>query len=190
MVWKSWPTATMPPRLRNYDEMVKLVDSLQAVEAVDDASALQWYVRPSSKLPTVEFRVADTCLRADDAVTLAGLARALTVTALQASWDPDDTPPTAVLDTALWRAARHGLTSTLVDPTTASLRPAADVIARLVEVVTPALHDAGDYQRVQEGVQRILQEGNGASVQQAVLEAGPATKPDAIEAMLSPRSAH
>jgi carboxylate-amine ligase len=190
MMWKSWPTATMPPRLRDYDEMTRLVDSLRAVEAIDDASALYWYVRPSSQLPTLEFRVADTCLRAEDAVTLAGLARALTVTVLQTRWDPDAAPPTAVLDSALWRAARHGLTSTLVDPVSATLRPAGDVVATLVEVVSSALRDAGDYQRVTEGVERILSAGNGASVQRAVLGAGPATKPDAIDAMLSPPLAH
>jgi carboxylate-amine ligase len=190
MVWKSWPTATMPPRLRDYEAMVGLVESLQEVEALDDASALYWYVRPSSKLPTLEFRVADTCLRADDAVTLAGLARALTVTALQERWDPDKTPPTAVLDSALWRAARHGLSATLVDPTSATLRPAGEVIETLVDVVAPALHDAGDYERVSEGVERIVKEGNGAGVQRAVLEAGPAAKADALQAMIGPRTAH
>jgi carboxylate-amine ligase len=190
LVWKSWPTATMPPRLRDYDAMTQLVESLQAIEAIDDASALYWYVRPSSKLPTLEFRVADTCLRAEDAVTLAGLARALTVTALQMPWNPDDTPPTAVLDSALWRAARYGLAATLVDPTSATLRPAGEVVDTLVSQVAPALHDAGDYERVSEGVKRIVEEGNGAGVQRAVLDAGPAAKTDALQAMIGPRTAH
>jgi carboxylate-amine ligase len=190
LVWKSWPTATMPPQLRDDQALVRLVDSLRTVEAIDDASALYWYVRPSSKLPTLEFRVADTCLRVDDAVTLAGLARSLTVTALGERWDPGDTPPVAMLDSALWRAARYGLSGTLVDPTTATLRPAADVIWTLVELVGEALHEAGDYERVSEGVSRILAEGNGAAMQRAVLDAGPATPAEMITAMVSPRPDH
>jgi carboxylate-amine ligase len=189
LVWKSWPTATMPPRLRDYDSMLRLVESLQAVEAVDEPAAIYWYVRPSSKLPTLEFRVADTCLRVDDAITLAGLARALTVTVLQTQQDADSAPPTAVLDSALWRAARHGLSETLVDPTSATLRPAAEVIDAFVQLVAPALHDAGDYQRVTEGVEQILREGNGAGVQRTILDAGPTSKTDALAAMagLRPR---
>jgi carboxylate-amine ligase len=188
LVWKSWPTATMPPRLRDYDALNQLVESLQNVDAVDDASALYWYVRPSHKLPTLEFRVADTCLRVDDAVTLAGLARALTTTALETRSDLVEPMPVAVLDSALWRAARHGLDATLVDPTSATLRPATEVVHNLVEVVGPALRDAGDYERVADGVTRILVEGNGATIQRAVLQAGPTTRAEAITAIVAPRT--
>jgi carboxylate-amine ligase len=188
VVWKSWPTATMPPRLANYHALDRLVKSLQAIDAVDDASALYWYVRPSAKLPTLEFRVADTCLRLEDAFTLAGLARALTATALRSPWDADDAPPTALLDSALWRAARHGLDATLVDPTSATLRPAAEVVGALLDLVGPALHDVGDHQRVTEGVARILRDGNGAQVQRRLLQSGSRSRTEAIAAITAPAS--
>jgi carboxylate-amine ligase len=190
VVWKSWPTATMPPLLDDHAAYLDLVESLQTIEAIDAPAALYWYVRPSSKLPTLEFRVADTCLRTDDAVTLAGVARALTVTALRSRSKLSARPPTAVLDSAMWRAARHGLDANLVDPTTATLRPAKEVIQTMLDVTGPALHDAGDHKRVKEGVARILKEGNGASLQRAVLQAGPASPSEALTAIIAPRPAH
>lgn len=190
LVWKSWPTATMPPLLRDYGALEGLIESLRTVEGIDDPSAIYWYVRPSAKLPTVEFRVADTCLRVEDAVMLAGLARALTETAITTPWDPGDTPPTALLDCGLWRAARYGLTGTLLDPTTATLRPAAEVVGSLLKAVRTALVDAGDYDLVAENIQRVMTDGNGATVQRAVLNAGPSSHPDAITAITSPRTAH
>jgi glutamate---cysteine ligase / carboxylate-amine ligase len=185
LVWKSWPTATMPPRLKDHDSFVRLLESLQAVDAIDDPSAVYWHVRPSSKLPTLEFRVADTCLRVEDAVTLAGLARAITTTALEERWSSDDVPPTALLDTALWRASRHGLESTLVDPTTASLQPAPQVLRTLLGVVEEALRGAGDYERVSEGVERLLASGTGAAVQRRILGSGGGDRRIVLERILS-----
>ena len=190
LVWKSWPTATMPPPLADHEAYLRLVAYLERIEAIDAPSALYWYVRPSGRLPTLEFRVTDTCLRVDDAVTIAGLARALTVTAQRDGTQPVDRAPTAVLDSALWRAARYGLTSTLVDPTSATLRPAKEVLQSMLAVAGPALDDAGDREQVQEGVARILAEGNGATVQRAVLQAGPASPTEAIAAITDPRTGH
>ena len=183
LVWKSWPTATMPPRVADHEALARLVEMLRAVEAVDDASALYWWVRPSSKLPTLEFRVADTCLRVEDALVVAGLARALTVTAIDERWEA--ALPLAVLDSALWRAARHGLGATLVDPERASLRPAAEVVRRLLDLVGPALEEAGDRQRVGDGVERLLGEGNGAELQRTVLSAGPVGHAEALAAIVT-----
>lgn len=188
LVWKAWPTATMPPVLADHAEFEALVDALRRAEAIDDASALYWYVRPSAKLPTLEFRVADTCLRVDDAVTIAGLARALTVTAVDAG--PGPVPPAALLDNALWRAARYGLEDRLVDPTNGELRPAADVIGAMVRHAGPALADHGDEERVEAGVEAILAEGNGAAMQRAVLGAGPAGRAEAIAAIVDPPTPH
>ena len=32
------------------------------IDAIEDATFLYWYVRPSSRYPTLEFRVCDVCL--------------------------------------------------------------------------------------------------------------------------------
>ncbi len=169
LVWGAWPMATMPPPLPDMAAFDRLAGELQAVGAVEDASGIHWWARPSHTWPTLEFRVTDVCLRAEDAVVVAGLARALTETALRRRDAMGDRPPAAMLDAGLWRAARHGLDERLVDPRAAELRPAAEVVAALLDHVADALVAAGDAERVHEGVSRILAEGNGAARQRDVL---------------------
>jgi glutamate---cysteine ligase / carboxylate-amine ligase len=176
IVWQPWPTAAMPPRLDNYKNYEAMTEELKAIEAIENPHSLYWYVRPSAGFDTVEFRVCDVCLRVRDAVTIAGLVRALVavVSAAATAGCPYPGPSQPVLDSAMWRAARYGLDNTLVDPTEAALRPAADVVGQLVELVAPALEEAGDAERVRGGVEAILAEGNGAARQRAALaEGGP-----------------
>ncbi|HWG74170.1 MAG TPA: glutamate--cysteine ligase [Acidimicrobiales bacterium] len=170
LLWRAWPTAAMPTLLKDFADYERLVGSLEQVGAIDDASALYWYVRPSAKLPTLEYRVCDVCLLVEDTITIAGVVRALTVATLTGAAGAVPTPTVAVLDAALWRAARYGLEGDLVDPLTVTLQPAATVVAHLVDLVSDALHDAGDYQRVTGGISEILRRGNGATAQRRALD--------------------
>ena len=70
-----------------------------------------------------------------------------------------------VLRAATWTAARHGLDGDLVDPRAGRARPAADVVALLLDHVRAALAEAGDRERVEEHVARLLAGGNGATRQ-------------------------
>src|SRR5579875_863046 len=67
MVWKRWPTATVPPVLDGDAAYRRLVDDLQRAEAIDEPGSIYWYVRPSAHAPTLEFRVCDVCLDPADA---------------------------------------------------------------------------------------------------------------------------
>jgi carboxylate-amine ligase len=164
LVWRAWPTATFPPTLDDYDAYQRLLNSLEKIEAIDSPAAIYWHVRPSAKLPTLEYRVCDVCLRLEDSVTLGGLVRALT-TAAADSKSANSVLGAPVLDSALWRAARYGLDGPLVDPSTQSLRPGPEVVEHLLDAVGPALHDSGDYERVVTGVKEILGRGSGARFQ-------------------------
>jgi carboxylate-amine ligase len=169
MLWREWPTAEVQPILRDYSEYERLVGTLQQVGAIDAPSALYWYVRPSAQLPTVEYRVCDVSLRIDDAVTIAGLVRALTATLLAQRADDLAEIPAAVLGTGIWRAARFGLEGELIDPRSLTLVPAHEAIAQLLDLVDSALRAAGDHERVTNGVSAILRRGNGAVAQRGAL---------------------
>jgi carboxylate-amine ligase len=69
---------------------------------------------------------------------------------------------------AAWRAGRSGLSGELVDPGTGRPAPAAEVLGALLEHVRPALADAGDEQRVADGVTAQLHLGTGADLQRRV----------------------
>jgi carboxylate-amine ligase len=173
LIWQSWPTTGMPPPLASWAAYEAMVGELEAVEAIETPKSLYWYVRPSDAFDTVEFRVLDVCLRVEDAITVAGLIRGL-VTACVADAErgrPYDAPSAPVLQSALWRAARYGLDHVLVDPEHRALRPAADVVGRLVEHVRPAIDGTADAPRLLAGVDEILRRGNGSTAQRTLLSA-------------------
>ncbi|HEX3539352.1 MAG TPA: glutamate--cysteine ligase [Acidimicrobiales bacterium] len=169
-VWQRWPTCGMPPPLTTRAEFDELVQQLEAIDAVEDSTFLYWYVRPSARFPTLEFRPGDVCLTIDDAVALAGLVRALAWTALGES---DDVPPSgAVLDAAMWRASRYGLAGSLVSPRGLAVRPAVEVVGELLDHVGAGLEAHGDTAEVSELVGAIMARGNGAQVQRDAAASG------------------
>lgn len=169
-VWQRWPMAGMPPALEGPEAYDDLVAGLVRSGAIDDATHLYWYLRPSARYPTLEFRICDVCLETDDAVTLAGLLRALvwTCTAASRTGPPARSPfgtgagEDYQLRAAVWRAARYGLEGLLVDPQTGLVGPAAEVIRSAVARLTLGLEAHGDRVAVEAGVERILTRGNGA----------------------------
>ena len=166
-VWQRWPTCGMPPALADRAAYDALVRDLEAIGAIEDASYLYWYARPSQQFPTVEFRAADVCLGVDEAVAIAALSRALAWTAAaeaQAgrSWHGE---APATLDAAMWRASRYGLGSSLVSPSARARRPAAMVVAEFLDHVGTGLEVHGDAGEVGELVATILARGNGADRQ-------------------------
>lgn len=170
IVFRRWPTTGMPEYFADDDDYQATLKTLVAAGVVEDGTHLYWDVRPSARFPTLETRIADVCLTVDEAVTVAGLAQALVSAALTAETDGSggDRPRQEVLNAAVWRAARHGLDEQLIDVASSSLRPAGEVVARTMDMLRPALEDAGTWARVREGVAEILGRGNGASRQRAV----------------------
>jgi carboxylate-amine ligase len=173
-VWQRWPTSGMPPRLESAEEFDRLVEELVAMEAIEDATFIYWYVRPSVRWPTVEFRMCDVCLDVDTTVAIAGLARALAWTcrrdALESRPEPD--MGREALAAAMWRAARYGLDDMLVSPAARAPRPVPDVIDELLEYIKEGLDAHGDRDEVTSLVQRVLDIGNGATRQRAARSAG------------------
>lgn len=167
-VFRRWPQTGVPHAMTDWADFAALVDALVAAGAVDDGTNLYWDLRPSVRFPTVELRVADACPRLDDGLTVAALARAV----VRAALDPACTPRsktadlrTEVLEAAVRRAARHGLNGELVSPRSGRLAPARDVVGELLEWCRPALDASGDRDRAENGVERILADGNSADRQ-------------------------
>jgi glutamate---cysteine ligase / carboxylate-amine ligase len=132
--------------------------------------------RLSRSYPTVEIRVADVCLHPDDTVLIAALCRALVDTAAR-EWSSGVPPipvPAAVLRLAAWRASRSGTTGELLDPVTASARPAVAVLEQFLNHVRSALAQNGDEEHTEVLLNRLLRRGTGAQQQRLALQQGKA----------------
>jgi carboxylate-amine ligase len=102
-------------------------------------------------------------------VLLATLIRALVMTA-DDSLGPKLEPE--VLRAAYWLAARDGLEGNGLDVLHAEPLPMPRLIDLLINHVGDALQELGDTDRVEETLQRLTAEGNGAVKQRKVFRQG------------------
>ncbi|WP_434995664.1 glutamate--cysteine ligase [Arthrobacter sp. Ld5] len=170
-VWQGWPSAGPSPVYGSPGAYRAREEELMATGVLLDRKMLYFDARLSHAYPTVEIRVADVCLFAEDAGVIAALARGLVETAAR-DWRAG-LPPAAISAPALrlasWQARLSGMNGNLVHPLTGRPAPAPAVVADLLAHVLPALADAGDTETVADGLVRVIARGTGADRQRGVL---------------------
>lgn len=180
-----WPTAVPAPPVRSveaYDELVS--GAISSGDALD-ARSVYFLARLSPRYPTVETRVADVSLTADETVGYAGLVRALVTTAVDEALHERPVAPVAqeALRESCRSAARVGLGGTLTDPQTGERLAPWAFVDRLVAQVRPQLCAAGDEARVVATLDRLRAVGGGAERQRRLFRA--TTSPAAFVAALA-----
>jgi carboxylate-amine ligase len=168
-VWGRWPSAGPTELFGSLETYHATTRAMIESRTVLDLGMVYFDARLSRQHPTVEVRVADVCLDADDAVLLGGLVRALVDTAAR-SWRagvPAAPIRTELLRLASWRAGRSGLDGDLVNPA-GRPAPAAQVIRALVDHVRPVLDEYGDWEVIEDLVATVLSRGNGATAQRRI----------------------
>ena len=168
--WEHWPSVAPTPWLESYEHYQRLIRQLIATGVMLDEGMLYWYARLSAKYPTVEIRIGDVCPSLDDTVLVAALVRALVATAMSdiAEGRPAVNTDHHLLVAAHWRAAHDGLEGEGVDLSNGELRPAWQLLDRLVERVRPALAEHGDLDEVTGLLGGLRRHGTGAARQRAV----------------------
>jgi carboxylate-amine ligase len=167
-VWGRWPSAGVPSiftSAAHYDAVVSgLVDS----GVILDRGMVYFDGRLSVRFPTVEFRVCDASPLIDDVILVTGLWRALALTCIEAL-DTSGTPDVSreLVQAARWRAARSGLSGSLIAPTTGRAVPATDAVELMLDHVRPALEALGDWEQVRELATAALARGGSAQRQRA-----------------------
>lgn len=174
-MWGRWPSSGPAEPFGSPDAYRATLEKMVEWGAAADDGMLYLDARISAQYPTLEIRVADVCTAVEDAVLVATLARALVSTAAASPSSGQDAAlpwRSDLLRAASWRAARYGLASTLVDPTTMALAPVREVIAALRSHTEEALRDTGDWAWTADAFERLLAQGTGAARQRAAFEAG------------------
>src|SRR3954468_2050491 len=164
MWWSRWPTSGPPEYMGSAERFREVVAGLVTSGVVADSSHLYWDVRPSSHLPTLEFRLADVCTEVDDVVLHAALVRSLVRTlAIRARrGEACPRPRTELLRAARWRAALHGLDGQLFDVLRCELVPARVAVRRLLGELREDLEDQDEWNSVVEMVERLFERGTSA----------------------------
>lgn len=166
-VWRRWPTAGPTDIFGSAEAYRELAAMLLECEILLDTGMVYFDARVSASHPTVEIRVADVCLEAQDAAAIAAIVRALVEMAAR-EWEAGQPPPscpTELLRLASWKASNSGVHGPVLHPL--ENRPCAFEAALdvLLKHVGPVLAEYGDLSFVLDSLQRIQVAGTGADQQ-------------------------
>ncbi len=171
--WNRWPTSGPSGIYGTYSAYRRVVTRLLDSGVMLDEGMLYFDARLSRNHPTVEVRVADVCLRAEDAALIAVLVRAMVESASR-EWRDGVEPapvPTVLLRMAAWQASSSGLGGELLDFGTFRPAPAVDVVRSLVDYLAPVLAEQGELGLAWKGVEDVIARGTGSAEQRRVRDA-------------------
>lgn len=169
--YRKWSVQGIPPYFKDSKDYGTRLARINGTDAVPDPGHIGWSARLSEKYPTLEIRVADSQLRAQDSVLLAVLMRGLVETAVAGEFDALEYLP-EVLDLSLWQAAKNGITGVHVDTRTGEPVAVEELARRMLRLIEGALKEHGDYDYAVISLRNMLETGNGAVRQRAAFERG------------------
>jgi len=176
-----WPTFRPPEAWAGAAGYDRTVRSLIASGAADDVGSVYFLARLSPRYPTIEVRVADTGLTAEDTLLVAAVVRALVATAIDDARQGRliEEMPGSQVSAGLLSAAHRGLST----PVTGGLGRPGGPLARLRATILPAMERLGDVEEITSGLERLSRTGTGADRQRRLWTR--ATSPSAFAASLT-----
>lgn len=187
-VFQTLPRTGIPEEFSSWTEYQRHVAVLVNAGIIEDASKLWWDIRPSTKYPTVEMRIADICTRLDDAIAVAALYLSLLEMLFRLRTENKRwrTYAPMLISENVWRAQRYGTQGTLMDYGRGELVEFRDLVEELLvltEVDARLLGVTSELSRIRD----IAKEGTSAHRQLAVyhqaLDSG-ASQRQALEAVV------
>jgi carboxylate-amine ligase len=135
------PRSGAPPVFDSYADWERFAERLVELGLADRFTRIWWDVRPHPQFGTLEVRAPDQPTRLEVTVAFAALVQALVATE---SASPDASPADRGLYAQnRWAALRFGARAALVHPDGGRLVPAPELLAELLERVTPAAERLG-----------------------------------------------
>jgi carboxylate-amine ligase len=171
-IFRAFPRVGIPPTYRSFEEYSARVGFMVESGAIEDYTYLWYDVRPHPNFGTVEIRVMDAQTRLEHTLALAALVQAM-VKELCEHFDAGvelSSYPYEMLDENKWLAARHGLDGELVDLPSKDRVATKELARRVIERVREHAQELGSDGEL-DGIEDLLQRGNGASRQIVVYEA-------------------
>jgi carboxylate-amine ligase len=142
---KSFPRCGIPDPFGTWDAFASYVDLLARTRSIVEYTQVWWSIRPHLSFGTVEVRICDSQVTAQESESLASLIVACVA---QAARDVDaGTPftdhPRSLIEENLWRAVRYGLEGEMIDLDRGRTQPASEALERVLEWTSPARGELG-----------------------------------------------
>ena len=165
-VFDKFPRTNIPDYFPSWGEYENFIKLLIKTNCIDNAKKIWWDIRPHPFFNTIEFRVCDIPMRADETIALAALIQATVAKLykLHASNQGFRLYRRALLMENKWRAARYGMHGKLIDFGKQTEVPARDLIYEYLEFVDDVV-DELDSREELNYIHEILKNGSGADRQ-------------------------
>jgi len=170
-VFDKFPRTNIPDYFPSWGEYENFIKLLIKTNCIDNAKKIWWDIRPHPFFNTIEFRVCDIPMRADETIAIAALIQA-TVAKLYKLYTANQgfrLYRRALIMENKWRAARYGLDGKLIDFGKQKEVPARDLIHEYLDFVDDVV-DELDSREELEYIHTILETGSGADRQLRVFE--------------------
>lgn len=137
--YDEWPRSGVPDAFDDETQYESFIELLADCGAVRDGSFLWWAIRPSSRYPTLELRIADCCTRLDDALAIAALFRCLVRAHIRRpTLGLDRTALTRrIVDENRWRAKRYGTQASFIDEKSRRLIGFDQALRSMLKLILP-----------------------------------------------------
>jgi carboxylate-amine ligase len=168
-VFENFPRTNLPDSFASYSEFESYVALLVKTNSIDNAKKIWWDVRPHPFFNTVEVRICDIPLRAQESIAIAALiqATACKLWHLHAANLDFRQYSRPLLMENKFRAVRYGLDGHMIDFGKQIEVPARDLIIEYLAFVDDVLDELGSRDKIGY-IRTMLERGSGADRQLAV----------------------
>ena len=170
-VFDKFPRTNIPDYFPSWGEYENFIKLLIKTNCIDNAKKIWWDIRPHPFFNTIEFRVCDIPMRADETIAIAALIQA-TVAKLYKLYTANQgfrLYRRALIMENKWRAARYGLDGKLIDFGKQKEVPARDLVLEYLEFVDDVVDELGSREELNY-IHKILESGSGADRQLRVFQ--------------------
>jgi glutamate---cysteine ligase / carboxylate-amine ligase len=165
-VFENFPRTNLPDTFASYSEFESYVNLLVKTNSIDNAKKIWWDVRPHPFFDTVEIRICDIPLRAQESIAIAALIQA-TVCKLwklhSANLDFRQYSRTLLMENK-FRAVRYGLDGKMIDFGKQCEFPTRDLILEYLAFIDDVLDELGSRKEIGY-IRTMLEQGSGADRQ-------------------------
>jgi carboxylate-amine ligase len=170
-VFDKFPRTNIPDYFPSWGEYENFVKLLIKTNCIDNAKKIWWDIRPHPFFNTIEFRVCDVPMRADETIAIAALIQA-TVAKLYKLYTANQgfrLYRRALIMENKWRASRYGLDGKMIDFGKQTEVSTRDLIHEYLEFVDDVVDELDSRQELNY-IHEILKNGSGADRQLRVFE--------------------
>lgn len=170
-VFDKFPRTGIPDHFESLGEYDSYIDLLVKTKCIDNAKKIWWDIRVHPYYPTIEVRVCDVTLRADETIAIAALVQALVAKLYQLRQSnlSFNSYRRMLINENKWRAGRYGIDGKLIDFGKEMEVDCRELIRELLDFVDDTSTKLNSKKQLSY-IEKMLDLGTGADRQLAVFE--------------------